>query len=513
MSEHDTTTAQEPAQDEGPADLAADTAADAAGAAPDAPAWPPADLDPDAPSFDVRISRDQVTVLLDCPDPLAEPELVAIRIVEKFVELKLPEYPDRDLVVEILRNVAVPGGHLVEQPLIMGAEPIAPVDGRLEWTRDFFATGWAVDEETGAMNFWEKLERRSVAADEIIAVIHPPVPGTPGLNVFGKPIGVGKPQPARLRAGKGVVEADQDGDRVFKAQFAGRVRVVSGVVTVDDVYAVRGDVSLETGKIHHTGCVTIGGDVKNGAVIEADGDIIVKGMLEPCTIRCGGTLTVAGGIIGGDGCTIDVTGELHARYVTEAVIRTSGDIHVQGEIAHSVVETTGRVLVPEGRIAGGSTVAWKGIRVGEAGASGSARTVLVAGVDPTLNERTRTLRERMKRAVGARQRITEALAQAGATARMSEAQRAAVEALRRKLDEMTEDHADAARAIEEMENAAAEDGVPEVVMFKEVWSGTTIHLGHEKLAVRSSVLKPRIARLKQSGPVLLPLGEGNMPVD
>ncbi|HPF69603.1 MAG TPA: FapA family protein [Candidatus Krumholzibacteria bacterium] len=508
-----------------PADAGPESAVEAAAEAPagspaeapaaDAPTrasdWPPDD--PDAPAFDVRISRDQVMVVLDCPDPLLDAELVAIRIVEKFVELKLPEYPDRELVVEILRNVAVPGAHLRDQPLIMGAEPVPPRDGALEWARDFFATGWEVDAETGAMNFWERAARGSVAEGEVIARLLPPVAGTPGLNVYGKPIGVGKPQQARMRAGKGVMDVDEGGVRLLKASVAGRVRLQSGVVTVDDVYAVRGDVCLETGNIHHTGSVTIGGDIKAGALVEADGDIVVKGMLEPCTIRCGGTLNVAGGIIGGEGCTITVGGELHARYVSEATIRCGGDVHVQGEVKHSVVETTGRVLVPEGRIAGGSTIAWKGIRVGEAGASGSAKTVLVAGVDPTLPERTGELRERMRKAVAARQRVTEAINEAAGTGRLNDGQRATIEALRAKLDELAQTHAEAARGIEEMEQQAAAEGVPEIVMFKEVWSGTTIHLGDEKLVVRSSVLKPRLAQLKQSGAVLLPLGEGNMPSD
>ncbi|MBE0565305.1 MAG: DUF342 domain-containing protein, partial [Krumholzibacteria bacterium] len=349
------------------------------------------------PAFAVRVSRDQVCVLLDCPDPLADLGQVADRIVEQFEDLKLPEYPDRALVAEILRAVARPGTPLVEQPLIMGEHPVPPRDGRLEWARDFFATGWAVDEESGIMNFWEKLERRSVAAGEIVARIHPPVPGTPGLNVYGKTIGVPKPQQARLRGGKGVAETLEGGIRLFKATVAGRVRVVSGVLSVDDVYVVKGDVSLETGNIHHTGCVTIGGDIKTGAVVEADGDIIVKGMLEPCTIRCGGSLAVTGGIVGDGKTRIEVAGELQARYVTEAVIRAGGDVKVAGEVAHSTVETRGRVLVPDGRIAGGTTVAWKGIRVGEAGASGSARTLLVAGCDPTLAARVGVVRERARK--------------------------------------------------------------------------------------------------------------------
>ncbi len=86
-------------------------------------------------------------------------------------------------------------------------------------------------------------------------------------------------------------------------------------------------------------------------------------------------------------------------------------------------------------------------------------------------------------------------------------------ALRQKLDRLTEIHAESTRDVERLEKEAVDGGLAEIVIYKEVWSGTILQLGDQKLPIRASVLKPRLARLKHTGAVLLPLGEGNMPTD
>ena len=108
-------------------------------------------------------------------------------------------------------------------------------------------------------------------------------------------------------------------------------------------------------------------------------------MAETCDIRCGGSLTVAGGILGSPDHPIHVEGNIQAKYISEALILAQGDVTVLNEIAHSDIRTRGKVQVESGRIAGGTTIALQGIRIAEAGASGSTLTLLAAGVDFTLS--------------------------------------------------------------------------------------------------------------------------------
>jgi uncharacterized protein len=461
----------------------------------------------------VTVTDDKLSVLLDCPDPRRDLPGVVKHVLAAFARLKLPETPTADELAAFLTSCGEPGHPLQAQPVIMGYAATPPVDGRLEWTRDYFAEGWQADAAGSDFDFFARLDNRGVAQDELLATMWPPVPGEPGMNVFGAKLAVGKPQKARLRCGKGVAtEEDADGTIRYRATVAGRVRLNDGTVAVDDVYIVRGNLGLAIGNVHHTGTLQVEGDIEQGVTVEVHGDIVVRGMIEPCTITCGGNLQVAGGIVGNEEHRITLGGGLQARYVRDAVIDAVGDVSIAGEISHATLRTLGRVLAPAGRIAGGLTVARAGITVGQAGAAGATGTVLVAGLDYQLEPRVAALEERLAREDNRRINAERTLAHPPlATEVVSGAEpipRADLEAV------LAGAAAEAARLKAEIAELIAVSEAAchaEIAALQEVWSGTAIQLGHERLQVRASVRKPRLARLSQGRVALLPLGEGNMP--
>ncbi len=470
--------------------------------------------EPSSPPVEYRLTirEDKMAVLLDHPDPAADVHAAVDRILASFVELELADAPDGPDLEDLLTEAATPGEPLLGFPIAQGREPIAPVDGHLEWAREFFTEGWAIDEESGAIDFWEKLERRSVHSGESLLTMVHPVEGVPGVNVLGQELTPPKPGKIKVRCGKGVEQSEREGHTDYRASVDGRVRWADGTIAVDDVYAIRGDVSLETGNIHHTGSVVIDGEVSAGALIEADGDIVVKGMVEAATIICGGALTVAGGILGSEDTHIAVTGELRAKYISEARVDGLGDITVANEIAHSMIRTRGKVEVEKGRIAGGETVALRGIEVAEAGASGSTHTLLVAGVDYTLREKLAQRHQRVDQLEGTLKKIV------GVQDKVQQSRQAMTETLSAKLAELSEKEEIVAQAVAKEKEAilritrtALADAVEEIVILAELWSGTTLQLGEYKHNVRSSVQRPRIAQIKKKKVHVLPLGDGNMP--
>lgn len=466
------------------------------------------------PEFSLRVSTDQVSVHLDCADPLADLEQVLDQVMKKFTELHLPQYPDRDLTRDIIQSASQLGDHLVRHALIVGLPPVPPEPGRLEWCRDFFAEGWAVD-GSDRMDFWEPMERRSVAADEELCRALPPVPGVPGLNVYGKEIPVPTLKPAKLRAGKNVTESErEDGARVFTAAIDGRLRYAKDTVTVDDMYVIKGDVSLETGNIHHKGAVTVHGDVRSGALIETDGDVTVRGLVEAATIRCGGDLAVGGGIVGDGEGVVSAGGKVEALYISEARVSAGGDVVVKNEIAHADIDCRGRVRADKGRIAGGRTVGLQGIRVAEAGAGGATTTHLIAGLDPDLEPALDVHRARHDRLDEAQAKLAEALARHDDLApEQAAAQAEARTGLQRKLAEIEAARLEVQAAMTELKEAAASQAVEEIVIYEEIWSGTTVQLGSQGMVVRASVHKPRLVRRDRQRLKLVPMGENNTPDD
>ncbi len=463
------------------------------------------------PEYELRVSSDRVCVELDCPDPHSDIDSYIARIVTDFKLLEIPEYPDAEILKNILTTSCQPGEHLRDHVIMMGQKAIHPIDGRLEWMEDYFAEGWAVDEESGNIDFWSKLERLSVKENELLVRLHPPIDGKAGLNVFGNEIPVTKPNKVKLRAGKNVRTVQEDDFTVYHATCNGRVRLADGTVAVDDVYVIKGNVSLETGNIIHTGAVMIQGDVGTGATIEADGDIMVKGMLEPCHIKCGGSLTVIGGIVGGEDFNIELAGDLMAKYISEANIEVQGNVVVGNEIAHSRISSLGQVKVSKGRIAGGTTLAKLGIRVGEAGSSGASDTELIAGVDYSLEKKIRWQDDKILKLEEAQDRILKAVKMSERNKDLTEKEIATLNGLKKKVTNIALAIADAQMLIQKLKVDAINSCVAEIFILKELWSGTKIRLGNERSIVRTSILKPRIVQLRRKKIKILPLGDGNMP--
>lgn len=472
-------------------------------------------IDPDAPEYQLRVSPDKLAVLLDCPDPHANLSTTILRMATDLQELGIPDPPDQEQLQMILTESCPAGSHLQEFVLLSGKPPVLPVDGRLEWSREFFAPGWVINENTGSINFREKLEDRSVSKDELIVGLFPEQEGEPGLDVFGNKISIDKPKRERMRCGKGARQEDtEDGVSSFYSTFDGRVRYTDGTVSVDEVYLIKGDVDLETGNIRHTGSLMIEGDVKAGAVIETVGDVVVKGMVEPSSIVCGGSLTVAGGLLGSPDHLIVLGGGLQAKYVSEAVIRAEDDIIVANEIDHSDIKTRGKVLVQGGRIAGGCTMARQGIQVAEAGSSGSSDTFFVAGWDHALTDKVSDHKIREQKLELALEKIRQALKAADFRRdELSAKEQQVIAQLREKSQVLERALAAEVKTIKMITNIALAGAVQEVVILREIWSGTTIQLGKVKTTVRASVHKPRIARVSKHKVRILPLGEGNMPKD
>ena len=128
------------------------------------------------------------------------------------------------------------------------------------------------------------------------------------------------------------------------------------------------------------------GNITAGAKVEAEGDIVVKGMVEPCNIKTSGSLVVENGVVGREDCRIELGGGLQAKYVLDATIFADGDVEVDSQIVRSRIRTRGQILIPNGRITAGEVTAYGGIIVGQVGAKGAAATTLVSGIDYKLAE-------------------------------------------------------------------------------------------------------------------------------
>lgn len=329
----------------------------------------------------LTISRERLEVTLSCTAEYAASERALEGIQQRLDHMGIKAEVLLNALTVKLQDAKTNTEDIVDLIVARGAAPTLPIDGKVEWTKDYFADGYYVDPETHRIDYHQKAAAPSVSKDELLVIVHPPEPGQDGTDVNGRTIKAVRARAIDLRAGTGVTwDAEAGG---FRASCSGQVRLRGNTLEVDEILRVRGDVDSHGGNIDHKGSVVIDGDVESEFKVRAEGDIEVHGKIGASTIDCGGNLIAKSGIKGDHETRITVKGNIESRYIEQAKIEAIGNVKVEKEIFQSTVHACGSISC-EGRVLGGEVIAAKGLRVGEAGSKNNTRTLLAAGIDHRL---------------------------------------------------------------------------------------------------------------------------------
>lgn len=294
--------------------------------------------------------------------------------------------------------------------LASGQDTVPGTDGWLEYHIDTGALSAPVTHESGAVDFHEVAAQRFVLEGAPLVTRHPPVPGTPGLDVRGDAIeapAVGDVQLAPLSGPHTTV----DGDDVIAGIVGRPIRNAQGGVEVLPVFEVAGDLDYAVGNIDFPGDVVIRGDVKPGFTIVSGGSVTVRGLVEGATITAARDLAVAG-TVGEHPSVFEVGGDLTARYLHTTQARVAGAVNVTSEIVNSTITADRVSTAAQGRIVGGVITVRLGVDTGtigsregkltdirvmsdEADAVVRARRAVHPGVVVTIGELHRTLTDQL----------------------------------------------------------------------------------------------------------------------
>ncbi len=262
--------------------------------------------------------------------------------------------------------------------LVRGKPFRPPVEGRIEWSQDFFAEGFEIDPETGAMDYRKPKAQRNLKEGQLIATIILPVEGEDGYNALGEVIPAPKPKPVRLRAGRNVKANETN--TCFYSTINGRFRLDGDTIHVDNLLEIHGSVGLETGHINHLGMLIVHKNIEADSIVYAEGDIEVKGYVEQAEVYTKGKLLIYGGISGDFEKTIYAKESITAKYLLNAVVESEEGVYIAKEIAQSKVRSRGPVVV-NGRIVGGEVIALGGVKTDQLGSEACIKTTLVIGED------------------------------------------------------------------------------------------------------------------------------------
>lgn len=301
--------------------------------------------------------------------------------------------PDFEAVMVALRSAGVSYGVVSESRIqvfledaatgaveFIVANGTAPEIGKDGWIEFVWDMQEVKADESGKVNLRDVMKIASVKGGDVAARIHHPTRGAEGVLVTGEKAPGEWGEKVVLKAGANV-SVDDTGTE-FKATISGSPRVFGGVINIDPVYKVNGDVDFSVGNIMFDGAVEIKGNVLDGFTVRAGGSITVGGNVQAADLEAMGDVNVMGGIITRHEGTVSADGTVRALFIENSIVKAEGDVVVERAIINSRVYSNSSVtcLSNEGRIISGDTMAFYEIKAKSLGAENESTTILRAGL-------------------------------------------------------------------------------------------------------------------------------------
>ena len=285
----------------------------------------------------------------------------------------------------------------VYNEIICVAEGVIPVNGqngRVEFYFDIKRDGKPAIMDDGRVDFRELNLIESVAKGQKLCELVQPVPGVIGKTVFGTDVYPMEGKPAVLPKGRNVSISD-DG-MAIESNIDGQVRFIDGKINIFSTYEVPADVDNSTGNISFVGNVCVRGNVLSGFSIEAGGNVEVWGVVEGAHIKAGGDIILRRGMQGmGKGVLIS-NGDIIARYIEHSNVEAKNNISSEA-VMHSNVKCGNKLELAgrKGLLVGGSCKVGKEIVSKVIGSHMATVTDIEVGVDPSLRERYKAMKEEL----------------------------------------------------------------------------------------------------------------------
>ena len=158
-----------------------------------------------------------------------------------------------------------------------GVKPKKGVNGKLELVVNTDKKVGPQQRSDGTVDYREVHNIPVVNKGQVIALIHPPVPGVPGYSVSNEPIPPEPSYPLIVQTGKGVTLIE-NGQKIVATEPGRPLIEQRGLlvkVSILPKLVHFANVNISSGNIRFKGDVDILGDVDEGMVVEADGYIHV----------------------------------------------------------------------------------------------------------------------------------------------------------------------------------------------------------------------------------------------
>ena len=247
-------------------------------------------------------------------------------------------------------------------------------------------------DEFGITNYRELNVIVPIRRGEVIADIIPPSEGTPGTNIFGKPIPAEPGAPAKVTVGKNTAMT-VDG-KTSVASCDGHVVYGTGCFSVEDTVTIKSDLDMSVGNLSFFGDIHIKGNVMEGFIIAAGKNVRVDGTVFGAEIVAGGNVTIVGGAIN---TKIECGGNADIGFCDNTEIKANGNV-VSKQFAFCNIFCYGGLTAKgaHGVIVGGKISSMRDVTAGVIGSEKYTATEINIGDGSVIFARKRQAEEELE---------------------------------------------------------------------------------------------------------------------
>ena len=276
-------------------------------------------------------------------------------------------------------------------PIARGSLPKKGKDGWYEYFFETEVNRKPKIKEDGSVDYHDLDTYTVVKEGDVLAIYHDAEEGDDGFAVDGSAIKGKKGIEKELLKGEGFILSE---DRhTYTAAMEGMVDLHGGILNVIKHLEVK-EVTLATGNINFDGSVRIRGNVENGAVVKASGDVVVDGSVGGAEIISDGVVTLNRGMNAGRHGKVQAKKGVISKFFESVIVMCDGDIEVTNSV-NSLLRAKGFIKSYRS-IIGGKAFASKGYKVNNLGNEAGTPTQVQVGVDQDIIDKIGEISEQLK---------------------------------------------------------------------------------------------------------------------
>lgn len=434
----------------------------------------------------VTVSHDSMTAHLEIDPPENGGRSITPQMIDSALKKAGVSYGiDTDLLDRIKSQPLYSRDFMIAR----GKATVNGTDGSIRYLFETASEIRPRQRSDGTVDFRDLGLIQNARQGQVLCEIQLPTAGTVGMSVTGKLLLPMQGSAVASPLGRNTTLSD-DGARLI-ATADGQVVLSYPSVSVMETFVVSEDVDNSTGSIRFVGNVQVNGNVREGFVVEAGGNVEIYGMVEGGIVTAAGNIAAHGGIVGMNHGRVECKGDLFSTFIENCEVNVTGSIHAES-IMNSTIRC-GATLELTGcraRLIGGRCMVAGDIAADSIGSPASLPTALVIGADPSIFIRRTTLLNENKAAVsqtGKLRQIIQLLEQYERAGQLPDNKKGLLQKSRDSLEELMVRLQKSREEVRQLNLLIENSGKGRVVCRQAAFHGVSITIGAAHMDISDTV--------------------------